>query len=429
MIRILCSADIHLGRRSTRIPEDVLAGEKLSAASAWERIVDLALAEDVQAIALTGDIVDQENRFYESVGPLERGLRRLSEAGIDTFAVSGNHDFEVLPRVARSLRSERFHLLGRKGKWERVSLIRDGKAILHFDGWSFPEARVESSPISEYSLPEDFEVPVVALLHADLDQPASLYAPVQKTELQSHPLSAWLLGHIHRPLWQGPESGVPFLYPGSPQALDPGETGVHGAWVLELNGRQVVAARPVPVSSVCYQELDLELGEQMNQGDFESRLTAALQMRLRECLAQHGAALQALALRVRLQGRTRLHRFLCEEAGRIPELRFNEQNATVFPESVEMETRPALDLQSLARVQDPPGVLARWILDLDQCDSPASAGGLLSLATEKARQVYEQTPYHALSDLQVPESEEIRQRLTRQAYRLLEHLIQQRETS
>ena len=84
----------------------------------WEMIVDRAITETVDAVALSGDIVDQDNRFFEATGPLERGILLLASKGIHTFAVSGNHDYDVLHRLADSIGSEHFHLLGRGGQWE-----------------------------------------------------------------------------------------------------------------------------------------------------------------------------------------------------------------------------------------------------------------------------------------------------------------------
>jgi hypothetical protein len=38
------------------------------------------------------------------------------------------------------------------------------------------------------------------------------------------------------------------LYPGSPQALDPGESGLHGAWIIELLPGNRFSARQFTLS-------------------------------------------------------------------------------------------------------------------------------------------------------------------------------------
>ena len=82
-MKILFSGDLHIGRHSSRIPQS-LDGPKYSAARAWERIVDIATEDKYEIVLLSGDIADQDNDYYEAIGPLERGIQRLGEAGIRT---------------------------------------------------------------------------------------------------------------------------------------------------------------------------------------------------------------------------------------------------------------------------------------------------------------------------------------------------------
>ena len=85
-IRVILTGDLHVGRRPSRV-SDHIDCRRCSCAAAWAAVVDYALQQKADVVAISGDLVDRENRFYEAFGPLERGLRRLSEAGIDTVAV------------------------------------------------------------------------------------------------------------------------------------------------------------------------------------------------------------------------------------------------------------------------------------------------------------------------------------------------------
>ena len=148
-MRVLCAGDLHIGRRPSRLPTHVDA-RPLSCADAWTRIVDHALDARADLVALGGDLVDRANRYFEALGPLERGVRRLADAGIVTVAVAGNHDHDVLPQLARALAptlpAGAFRLLGAGGTWERTTIERDG-ARLHVDGWSFPAEHVDDDPM------------------------------------------------------------------------------------------------------------------------------------------------------------------------------------------------------------------------------------------------------------------------------------------
>ena len=71
--RLLCTGDVHLGRSPTRVP-DTLPARQFSAVAAWRNFVDKAIELQVDAAILTGDIVDENNRFYEAFSPLETGV-------------------------------------------------------------------------------------------------------------------------------------------------------------------------------------------------------------------------------------------------------------------------------------------------------------------------------------------------------------------
>ena len=136
-VRILATADIHIGRCPTRVPDPEDA-RRFSCARMWHEIVERAIQEKVDLVTLSGDIIDHDNRFFEATGPLEAGLVKLAAAGIHTYAVAGNHDFDVLPRIVDAVGTDHFHLLGRDGRWEQTEFIRDGQPLLRIHGWSFP---------------------------------------------------------------------------------------------------------------------------------------------------------------------------------------------------------------------------------------------------------------------------------------------------
>jgi len=195
-VRILCTGDLHIGRRPTRLPAG--AGERLSAAQAWHDVVAAALERSVDLVILTGDVVDRENRYFEAFGPLEAELHQLAQAKIPVVAVAGNHDYDVLPRLAQSF-PENFRLIGAGGRWERVS-CRFQTGLIHLDGWSFPREQVTSDPLLSYSFSPPGEGILLGLVHGDLDQAGSPYAPLSSALLQQ----AWGRGRpTPFPPWRG----------------------------------------------------------------------------------------------------------------------------------------------------------------------------------------------------------------------------------
>ena len=96
-MKILAVGDMHLGRRPARLPDQLAErAHELGPASAWKRTVDAALDNKVHAVLLAGDVVENENDFFEAYRDLAGGVQRLTDEGIDVVGVAGNHDVKVL---------------------------------------------------------------------------------------------------------------------------------------------------------------------------------------------------------------------------------------------------------------------------------------------------------------------------------------------
>ena len=344
-MNLLLAGDPHLGRTSTRVPP--AWSEECRALSAWERLVDAALDASVRAVLLSGDLIDQANQFWETIGPFERGVRRLSDAGIDILAICGNHDARVLPAIADSLADTRFHLLGRDGVWERFTLVENDTPRLHIDGWSFPDETVFRDPTLDYPHGRAADgVPVLGMVHGDPGVADSRYAPLDPARLRALPLDAWLLGHIHKPSLH---PGSPWiLMPGSPHPLDPGEPGDHHAWITELRDGALSLPEPFCPARLRYTPIDLPLDEE------EEPTLDRIHHRLREAVEAtrfHGRHL----LRVTLSGTT-------ADPDRLHALAADMRHANIADawaiERVRVTARPPLDLEACRRAGPVPALLA-----------------------------------------------------------------------
>ncbi len=420
-MKILCSGDLHIGRRSSRLPDDIDT-RALSSAECWNSLVELALTEEVDLLALSGDIVDEANRYYEATGPLERGIRRLADAGIQVVAVAGNHDHDVLPRLFRDIDSENATLLGAGGQWERHTIGVEGTPVLHIDGWSFPARLHSDNPLRGYSLGPADGLPVLGLLHADLDQPRSAYAPVRLTDLQRLPPSFWLLGHVHSPGLYGST----ILYPGSPQAMDPGESGAHGAWLLEMDAQGRCDARQVPLSTVRYEIVEVDVTGITDELDAHSLVRAGVKSALSAIEEEGCGPLRFLSCRVHLTGRTPLHRALLGNANQIAAAAQIPGQASIEAviERVRVETRPELDLKGLARVNDAPGILAKLLLALESESLDPEQEALLRSAQRRSHEVSSARSFSTLPDA---DQSDVTGLLKDQTYLLLDELMAGKE--
>ncbi len=429
LTRVLVSGDIHIGRVSSRVSANDLA--EVSAQGAWDRLVDLAVSESVDVVCLTGDVADESNRFWQALGPLERGLQILEGHGITTLAVSGNHDYDALPRLADQLESDRFHLLGRGGEWERFTYTKDGTPLLHVDGWSFPRERIRNSPVDSYGFPEDPSTPTLVMVHGDLNVADSVYAPLPREHMLAERVAGWLLGHIHAPMVDKPV-GRPFiLYPGSPQSLDPGETGVHGAVVIEFEHGRCPDVRQIPLSTVRFDRLDVDVVGVEDLTELTSRVRGAVEAFADRAAREGDDRLRHLVLRLTLRGQTPIADELATEAERIREdFEVQASGVRCSVDGVVLRVLPSIDLDALSRAGTPPGMLASVLLELRQ-ERP------LKQLSERVRALIQSVHGAVVSQRRAPvfsgvastepREDEIRELVCEQAEALLIRLLQEQK--
>jgi len=257
MIKLLATGDLHLGRSSTQLPGQT---EAYPVSRVWKLLVNKAIDFKVDAVLLSGDIIDRENRFFEAVGQLQSGFSKLRDANIPVYMVSGNHDFDVLPDVLNEQLASHVHLLGAEGKWQAEVFSKNG-IDLQLVGWSFPSQHYRQDPLNSFSREQlNSALPTIGLLHGEVGSPESPYAPLEVSRLQAAGVGLWVLGHIHKPgTWESP--GCDIWYPGSPQALSPKEQGVHGPLLIEVRSKNDIQTKQIPLSPVRYETLSVALGE------------------------------------------------------------------------------------------------------------------------------------------------------------------------
>ena len=365
-MKLLAVGDMHLGRVPATLP-DALADQvrTLGPEIAWQRCVQAAIEHRVEAVLLAGDVVEGSRDFFAGYAALKAGIEALLAEQIQVIAVAGNHDTEVLPRLADAV--PELTLLGRGGEWQLHEL--SAAAVL---GWSFPKARVLESPLAD--LPSlTSSQPVIGLLHCDLDQANSHYAPVKRTELERTDTAAWLLGHIHKPSFSNDDdaNGRWIGYLGSVSALRASETGLHGPWLLKVDGTRI-EARQLGLAPLAYEALEMDAGLLDDPDTLSSLVLEHARSLVNERLRQE-ALPDALGLRIRLVGETRFGPEL-EQAARTLTDRgqvWQELDCQLFIHHIHVDTQPEIDLAEHARQSDAMGLLARDLLVLEGPDCDA----------------------------------------------------------
>src|SRR6187549_2941868 len=91
MLRIIHTADVHLGARHDDLGEQASAQRERQFA-AFTAAVDLALAEKVDLFLIAGDLFDSNVQPKRSVERVAAQLQRLGASKIRTVIIPGTHD-------------------------------------------------------------------------------------------------------------------------------------------------------------------------------------------------------------------------------------------------------------------------------------------------------------------------------------------------
>lgn len=348
------AADLHLDTPfkgvSATSPE---VGTALREASldAFDDLVRLCLDRRAAFLLLAGDLYDGAERGLRAQLRFADGLRRLSEAGIDTFIVHGNHDPVDEGWSAVSAWPARVHVFP-ADRVEAVEVARDGRVLATVQGRSYASREVTENLALGYTpVGEGLRIGVLHCNVAGAADGYAAYSPCTLDQLRSAGLDYWALGHIHsRMVLAGSESsGGPWVvYPGNLQARSPkpSELGPKGATVVEVRGGRISSVEFVPCDRIRFCELLLDASG--IDGVAEVR-TALEDLAAAELERADG---RSVILRARLGGRTAVHGDLARPEVRsdlLQQLRDDAPAGRQFAwwDRVEDETAPLLDLDAL----------------------------------------------------------------------------------
>ncbi|MFW5754542.1 MAG: metallophosphoesterase family protein [Marinilabiliaceae bacterium] len=421
-VKIIATGDIHIGKKSSGISGD---SEVLSAKYTWNRIVETAINEKADAVALTGDVVDQDNRFFEAVGPLQAGFHKLNEAGIRVLIVAGNHDYDVLRQVADADKYDNLRILGTNDQWQEITLPLNGQSV-RFVGWSFTSRFVHTDPLAKLSV-QGSESPTIGLLHAELDTPESSYAPVKSDNLRHHPVDAWILGHIHKP--ETIRHDNPFIaYPGSPHALNPKEQGVHGPLLITIESKNNIRVETISLSPVRYETLNIDISEAEDEAGFR-KLVLGETERFREVIQSDAENLRFLVLDLIISGE---HAAPDKVEAWATGIREDYQTGDEFQTSVrkvEFDIRPSVEnMEKLATESSPAGLLAQTIVAIENGDSTPFLDSLIRKWKNGVERVNNASTFQELkthSKILEAEEETARKEILSECKKILGELLNQ----
>jgi DNA repair exonuclease SbcCD nuclease subunit len=268
MLRLLHTADVHLGARHADLGEQAAAQRERQFA-AFRATIDLALAEKVDVVLVAGDLFDSNTQPRRSVERVAAELKRLAAARIRTVVIPGTHD--VYDRASIYRVHDLAALAGSTADDDLVTVLTPDRPSIHLaacdvivHGPVFASKRAPHSPLRDLRVTGgDGATWHVGLVHGSLaipDRTDRDEVVFTREEIEASGLDYLALGHWHS-AQQSKAGGTTWAYSGAPEPVAVTQDGAGKALLVELsetNGTRTVTIDERQVGKTRFEKLDLD---------------------------------------------------------------------------------------------------------------------------------------------------------------------------
>lgn len=262
-----------------------------------ERIVDLAISDEADALVVAGDLYDGAQTSMSTALFLVAQMRRLQAAGIRVFIIRGNHDAQS--QITRELTfPDNVHVFDGRGRPVRAGVLENGREI-HMHGISFGQPHAPASLLPSYRAPVADAINI-GLMHTSLAGSTrhDNYAPASIADLAAHGFDYWALGHIHQ---RAVHLERPFVVmPGIPQGRDINEAGSKSITLVTIDEAGSFSLDERFLAIAAFERVTVDVA---GIDEWHAMLRTVRQ-RLEQ--AKHGAHADHLVCRITLAGATPL---------------------------------------------------------------------------------------------------------------------------
>ncbi len=285
MLRIIHTADVHLGARHDDMGEQAAAQRERQFA-AFSRAVDLALVEKVDLFLIAGDLFDSNVQPRRSAERVAAELKRLVDARIRTVLIPGTHD--VYDRASIYRAYDLPSLAGSSADDDYVTVLRPDRPFVHLaacdaivHGPVFPTKRAPSSPLEGFKADVDGIAATwrIGLVHGSVAIPGKTdrdEVVITTTEIGASGLDYLALGHWHSA--QVSKAGaVTYAYAGAPEAVALDQDRAGKVLLIECSNdgpARSVTVEERTVGATTFEKLELDATGISSQPTLVSTLTA-----------------------------------------------------------------------------------------------------------------------------------------------------------
>jgi exonuclease SbcD len=291
MLRIIHTADIHLGARHDDLGEQAAAQRERQFA-AFKATVDLALAEKADVFLIAGDLFDSNVQPRRSVERVAAELKRLAEARIRTVIIPGTHDCYDRASIYRAY--DLAALAGRRPDDGSITILDPDHPSVHLPvldlevvGQVFATKRAPHSPLLGLGgpppdSPDPSQRPAtwrIGMIHGSISIPGKTEhdeVVITTDEIAASGLDYLALGHWHST--QTAKAGnVTYAYSGAPEpvALDQDRAGkVLLIELVDNAGVRSVTVRECQVGRTRFEKAEIDAATVTGQPALIEQLAA-----------------------------------------------------------------------------------------------------------------------------------------------------------
>lgn len=233
--RFIQCGDLHLGTPFSYVKMDNPQVNQVVATSTYrsfERIVELAIVEGVDALFITGDVYNSADHNLAAQVQFVRLLRPLEEAQIPVYIVQGNHDPAESWQAHIAMPSN-VHIFS-DTEVERMPLMVGNIEIGGIYGISCGHGNERVSQVENFQKWDRDEFSI-AMMHGTVGGVSAEHMtvnPCTQGALLDRGMDYWALGHIHKRSVVHQQPYV--VYAGNSQGLHKKETGPKGCYLVQV---------------------------------------------------------------------------------------------------------------------------------------------------------------------------------------------------
>lgn len=337
---------------------------------AFERVIDAAIAEQIDFLVIAGDLYDVGLKSFESALFFNKQMSRLAQIGVSAYLVHGNHD--AASKLIKHVRPPKnVHVF----RADKPQTFRNDDLRVALHGQSFDSPEVTSDLAINYPapLPGYFNVGVLHTNLSAISEHAN-YAPCSLETLKSKGYQYWALGHVHNRQILCTD---PFIvFPGNIQGRHGKEQGDKSCELVRVTDAGLISVRPISTCVLPWVEIELDVSE----CDDAEQVYDKLRLRLRTALSLNPEGITALRLLISgtTNAHTDLNRDPASTRAEVISVANECGNGAFWVERTQIATIPKLDRGALLQRNDPIGEVLRTMDELRRDPSKLSSLQLIA---------------------------------------------------